>query len=224
MPATAGVELRHVGRAELVRDEDRRRRAAEPGAPLVPGAEPVPAGGAGRRACARRGGPASARRRRGRPAVGSGSAAIASACSAAGGGQRGGGRAAVGQHGRLERGVERRVGGHQHAGLDDLGLGLAALLAQARGERVELLAGRGQRGARRRQRRGALASAGGGPAATARIEDPGAPGRLAGRGREPPQQPLAHQPCGPRARPSAATISAEDVAPGSWWPTERSPR
>ena len=65
---------------------------------------------------------------------------------------------------------------------------------------------------------GARASASGGAGGDRRVETPGAPGRLAGRRRQALQQPLAHQPWGSRARPSAATISADEVAPGSWWP------
>ena len=38
------------------------------------------------------------------------------------------------------------------------------------------------------------------------------------------QDPLAHQPSCSTARWSARTTSAAEVAPGSWWPIERSPR
>ena len=113
---------------------------------------------------------------------------------AARGGERGGGRAAVAQHGRLERGVERRVGGHQHAGLDDLRLARAAL--RRAGARRAPRAPRRRRRARSGRRpapRGARPPAGRGRRRP--------PGRAAGRGR-PPRRATPEGPAA-AARPSA---------------------
>ena len=138
--------------------------------------------------------------------------------------QRRRGRPAGLEHRGFELAVERGVGRHQDTGLDDLRLRLAPLGAQPPTERFQLGARRHQRRARRRQ----LGLAGGarrhrrgrGRAA----QDARRAGSRAGRCRQAPQHELRHQPEGVSARPSVARISAVEVAPGSWWPIERSPR
>src|SRR5204862_4456697 len=86
--------------------------------------------------------------------------------------------------------------------------------------RVELGARCGERRTggleRRRPLGGRQRPAGGGR----RVQPADAAERPAGRGGETVEG--AHQDSS--ERPSAATINAVDVAPGSWWPTERSPR
>ena len=136
--------------------------------------------------------------------------------------RRGSGEAV--EHGVLDVGDQARVLGHQHAGADDLGLVAATAGVEPDGQRLELGAGRGERRARplhleRPPRlRDALARLDAG------VGEASATDRQARRRREPLQDALGHQPVVTRALPSARTIRAVDVAPGSWCPTERSPR
>ena len=115
----------------------------------------------------------------------------------------------------LDRGVERRIGRHQRAGGDDVGLVVASAVAQARGDRLEL-------GGRRRERGAGAVELGRAPIGGHGRglghrggEHPRATRRRARRAGQALQRMLAHQPGLPTERRSAWTISAVEVAPGS---------
>src|SRR6185503_2897906 len=97
------------------------------------------------------------------------------------------------------------------AGLDDLRLGLATVGAKAGAESLELGPGRGQCGAGGRERARPLRLGQRRLVGDRRVERADAAQRLARRGGKTLQR--AHQLSS--ERPSAATISAVEVAPGS---------
>ncbi len=196
------VELRHVGGAEVVGDHDHVTRQV---AGRLAGAAHAAGGAAAERA--------DVVGARGQSLVGQRGDRVRVDAAGRDHGRRG--VAPVFEHGALQRDVERRVGRHQHAGLDDLRLALAPLGAQPRRQRIELGAGVGQRRPCGLQRRGASGLGQRSAAAGRRVEHAGASGSDAGRGGEPGEDALGHQPAGSRARPSAAMISVVEVAPGS---------
>jgi hypothetical protein len=128
------------------------------------------------------------------------------------------------EHHSLDIRDQARVLGHQHPGADDLGLVGATVVVEPEGERLQLVPGRGERRARSLQLQRAPRLRDPLARLDARMGEAGATDRQPRRCREPFQDVLGHQPGATNAVSSARTIRAVDVAPGSWCPTERSPR
>src|SRR6185312_3334883 len=128
-------------------------------------------------------------------------------------------RGSASGNGHAGRRDERVVVGHHAIRLDDVGVGLVSLGAQPRSERVEL--GDDERKSALDARplvvdvpRCGIVAVDAGP---------GGPERGARRSRVAAKSDFGHG-ASWTARSRAATTIATDVAPGSWCPTERSPR
>ena len=199
------VELGHVGRAEILRDQDERAGSARCGpagrGPATERADVVRAGGQDR--VLDRGEHVRELIARFENRLGSGQPAR----------DRG-----------FDGRVQGRVGGHQHTGLDDVGLLRGTVCTQAGGERGDLVARALERRAGARQLGRGITRV---RAGRRRPDAPDGAGRHPGRRSEAVEPPLGHH--APRRR-SRAAISGAPAAgaaaprPPSWRPPRARPR